>query len=774
MRSQAMRSFIVAAAAALLAVTPAGAGAADQYYEIPGVREFTGQLIARPLQIEAQRAQGVGLEAAVARFKAAHDQLRGLAPLEYVPQTDEYILAVPAGRTEIEVIDELMATGRYQYVEPNWLVFPVGCPNDPLFGNQWQHQANRMDSCAGWNLHTGDPTTAVAICDTGVRLTHQDLQLHRLEGYNAYDRLWESQGGQVNDINGHGTATTGCAAANGNNGLGVAGVGWNLSHRMVRVTNDPGGGAYLSTLQNGARTAIENGDKVASVSYSGVDSNGNLTTATYIKSIGGLLVWAAGNDNRNLTFGNRDADDLIVAGGTDQGDNKASFSAYGPFVDVMAPAVDVYTTSNSGNASYGGASGTSFACPLTAGLCALIFSSNPHLEPSNVEYLLKAGCDDLGAAGVDNTYAYGRINVNQSLQMAQTYCVGDDITQQPQPQDACVHDNVVLSVTATVGSPSYQWYKDGAALSDGGNVSGSTTATLSITDALLGNAGTYHCEVTNGATGCVRTSDAATVTVGLCGLVTTLVRNDTVPTSGADLASFDRNATHHTFDLIIDTAGYPADWTASEFALDVVAPAQGQIWHASDETNFGPPLENLDVPFLGAASTDTRAFDTFVSPPQSPFFTSPSLASPGGLVSTTTKIRGISGQGNEIPLAWFDTLSIPAGVNFVGARITFETFGPGTISTDPGGELFATISGRTASVVDFDGEPFAFSLYFTAGADCPADLNGDGQVDLADLSILLTHFGSSGGPADGDLNGDGNVDLADLSILLVDFGSTCP
>lgn len=52
--------------------------------------------------------------------------------------------------------------------------------------------------------------------------------------------------------------------------------------------------------------AVENGDKVASVSYSGADTSSNLTTATYLKSIGGLLVWAAGNDGRNLIFGNRE------------------------------------------------------------------------------------------------------------------------------------------------------------------------------------------------------------------------------------------------------------------------------------------------------------------------------------------------------------------------------------------------------------------------------------------------------------------------------------
>jgi subtilisin family serine protease len=226
---------------------------------------------------------------------------------------------------------------------------------------------------------------------------------------------WESQGGLIDDIYGHGTDTTGCAAANGNNGIGVTGVGWNLSHRMLRVTNSSGGGSSLATLNHAARTAAESGDKVVNTSYSGVDNSTNKETATYIKSLGGLSVWAAGNDGRRLTLNDRDADDIIVVGATDENDTKTSWSAYGPFVDVVAPGNNVYTTNRSSDVGYGANSGTSFAAPLTAGLLALIWSYNPSLTPNEVEAILKANCDDLGSAGKDDTYGYGRINVYKAL-----------------------------------------------------------------------------------------------------------------------------------------------------------------------------------------------------------------------------------------------------------------------------------------------------------------------------------------------------------------------
>lgn len=385
---------------------------------VAGEREFSGRMIVRPRQVAVAPIDEV--EAATHR-KQRQDALEALAVyrlVEHVQQTDEFLIEVPQGSSEREVAARLMATGAFEYAEPDWILFPVVTPNDTFFSSQWHHQAGIMQSEAAWNLHTGNSSVGVAICDTGLLLTHEDFQLNRREGYNAVDRVWESNGGQIGPVHPHGTQTTGCAAANGNNGKGVAGVGWNLSHRMMRVSNVSTGSASQSTLQHAARTAIENGDKVASVSYSGPDSSSNLTTATYVKSIGGLLVWAAGNDSRNLTFGNRDNDDLIVAGATDSADARSSFSAFGPFVDVVAPGTSVATASSANDASYVFTSGTSFACPLTAGLCAMIWSANPALTPNQVEAMLKATCNDLGATGVDDTFGHGRINTFQAVSAA--------------------------------------------------------------------------------------------------------------------------------------------------------------------------------------------------------------------------------------------------------------------------------------------------------------------------------------------------------------------
>lgn len=270
----------------------------QQFVEVPGELEFSGQMISRPVQADDWAENGVSQLEAGANIELARDLMQAFELVEYVPETDEYIFKLGEEQTENGTAQELMASGVFQYVEPNWTCYPTECPNDPRLGTQWHHGASRMQSCDGWDLHTGNPTTVVGICDTGIRTTHEEFQQHRQEGYNAASRRWENAGGQINDINGHGTSTSGCAAANGNNGRGGSGVGWNLGHRMLRVTNSGGGGASLGDLTHAARTSAQAGDKAVNVSYSGVTSSSVRSAATYVKSQGGLLFWSAGNSGQ--------------------------------------------------------------------------------------------------------------------------------------------------------------------------------------------------------------------------------------------------------------------------------------------------------------------------------------------------------------------------------------------------------------------------------------------------------------------------------------------
>ncbi|MCH8269585.1 MAG: hypothetical protein IH985_00045 [Planctomycetes bacterium] len=255
-----MRRFVLS----VLCLAFTSAASADdppRFAEVAGDHEFSGRMMVRPMQSDALADMDVPKAQAAARIASARELMDQYRVLEYIPQTDEYIIAVPAGTTENDLADLLMATGNFQYAHPDWIVYPVVCPNDPRLPSQWHHDANKLDSCAAWDFTVGDPGIGVGICDTGVRTTHEDLQLHRLEGYNAVTQLWESQGGLITPVHGHGTATTGCAAANGDNGVGISGVGQVLSHRMLRVSNVSSGSSPLSVLTHAARVSIESGDR---------------------------------------------------------------------------------------------------------------------------------------------------------------------------------------------------------------------------------------------------------------------------------------------------------------------------------------------------------------------------------------------------------------------------------------------------------------------------------------------------------------------------------
>ncbi len=424
--------------AALL--VPAGAFASGfdaggpLFIERPGEMEFTGRLIARlysPQEI-ADR-EGLGLRAARLRTSEAQARLTPLA-VETIAATGEIVFNVPAGTSETEYAATLLATGDYAYVEPDWYVYPVRTPNDPRFGNQWHHET--IESERGWDITTGSPSVIIAICDTGCDLDHPDLAGNRVSGYNSPSNQAESQGGQVADINGHGSATAGTAAAIGNNGVGVAGVGWDLRHMTIRVSNSSGGGASISDLTRGARWGIDNGAKVSSVSYSGVESSSVQSTGAYIRDQGGHLVWAAGNENRTI---GGDHADVIVVGATTSGDTKASFSNTGSMIDCVAPGVGIQTTNRFGG--YESVNGTSFSCPMTAGVLAMIHSAAPGLTPEQAESFLLSGCDDLGAAGDDAIFGAGRINLANSLSLIDVM----SLTIDPAPIQA--QQNATITVT---------------------------------------------------------------------------------------------------------------------------------------------------------------------------------------------------------------------------------------------------------------------------------------------------------------------------------------
>ncbi len=382
-----------------------------RFIEQPGALEFTGRLIVRPLSLQERMNRGDQALIAQQADQAARDRLaRHL--IRYEHRTDEYLISVPRNSDENQLAHELLQTGDYRYVTPDWLCFPVEVPNDPFYPDQWHHQT--INSEAAWALTTGDPSIIAAFVDTGVDLDHPDLETQLIPGYNSVDRVAQADGGDVSDVNGHGTAVGGTIGAIANNNEGVAGVAWHVKLMPIRTSNASGGGASISDITHGAMWAVENGAHIASASYTGVQSPPVESAGEYIESIGGLFCYAA--DNYNQDHSGFDWDHVIVVGATNQEDGKANFSSYGLALDVYAPGVSIGTTQNGGG--YTASSGTSFSTPMVNGVLAMIWSVNPSFTNEQVRFLLFNSCEDLGDPGDDPYWGHGRVDLGRAVQDA--------------------------------------------------------------------------------------------------------------------------------------------------------------------------------------------------------------------------------------------------------------------------------------------------------------------------------------------------------------------
>lgn len=380
---------------------------------VAGEREFSGRMIVRPVQPGVNEPRQKGAISNTARRNRAVRTLYGMA-LHHAKDTDEFLIRIPRGWNENSLSKALMQTGDFQYAEPDWILHPAAVPNDPIFDQQWH--LDRVNAPGAWDMFTGNANVTIAVCDTGVRLDHEDLAPRLVPGYNSISNLPQMFGGDVWDVNGHGTMAAGIAAAAGNNGRGVSGVGWQFKLMPIRVTNNTNGAATMYNIVTGVRWAADNGARVISVSFSGVASAAVGATGDYVRGKNALLFWAAGNENANL-YG-FDHANVTVVGATDAADNKEPYSSYGRGVDVFAPGAGLWSTSKASTNSYATFSGTSASTPCAAGIAALIMGANPKIPAAAVEQLLFLGCNHKALVPDDPYWGWGIVNAEGALQGA--------------------------------------------------------------------------------------------------------------------------------------------------------------------------------------------------------------------------------------------------------------------------------------------------------------------------------------------------------------------
>ncbi len=332
-------------------------------------------------------------------------------------QSNIHLIDVAHG-SEKSVVAKLKNNPHFKFAELDTRVPVAAALNDPYLGSEW-HIA-KIGAPAAWDSAQGSGVT-IAILDTGVDGTHPDLAPRMVAGWDMYGNTADSS-----DLCGHGTAVAGSAAAAGNNATGVAGVSGQSKIMPLRIayknTTDGLCYAYASTIASGVTYAADHGAKVVNVSFSNAASSTAVQSAgNYLKSKGGLLFVSANNNNRDEGFTPSTA--LIAVSSTDSADNRSSFSSYGAFVSLAAPGSNIYTTNKGG--SYGGWNGTSFSSPVAAGAAALVMSANPSLTADQVQNILFSTAVDLGTAGRDIYFGYGRVNAAAAVAAAKSMPAAD-------------------------------------------------------------------------------------------------------------------------------------------------------------------------------------------------------------------------------------------------------------------------------------------------------------------------------------------------------------
>lgn len=377
------------------------------------------------------------------------------------------VMDVPAGENVAAAMARLRATGRYDYVEPDFVMTTRATPNDPryLSGEQWAlrnfGQANGTAGAdiraeAAWDIQSAAPGVVVAVIDSGIRTTHEDLAANlwintgdggvlgnngRDDDRNGYiddtygidsTRPINTAGnGNPADSNGHGTAVAGVIGAAGNNGVGIAGVAWNVKIMSLRFIG-PGGSGFVSDEIECIDYAIAKGAHLINASFGGSSYSQALFDAMKrARDASIIVVCSAGNDSDNNDVGAHYPsgfllDNIVAVANTTRNDALATSSAFGSgMVELGAPGTSILTAGHTADNEYRIMSGTSFSAPMVTGALALLKARFPQDTYRELINRLLRGVDRIPALA-GKTITGGRLNVSAALRSPSARPFNDD------------------------------------------------------------------------------------------------------------------------------------------------------------------------------------------------------------------------------------------------------------------------------------------------------------------------------------------------------------
>ena len=388
---------------------------------------------------------------------------------------DLQVVQLPDGADVMDFVGRYQKSGLIEYAEPDYLISPCEThPDDYYYAGGWLWGLNNtgqhgekpdadIDAPEGWDTIHDAPNVVVAVIDSGVRYTHEDLAdnmwVNQAEDLNANGRFdnwpsteqrdgvfgdrdgldndgngfvddgmgWDfctynqSRDNDPEDEHGHGTFVAGVVGAVGNNAKGVVGVAWRTRIMALKFFG-PEEVGYVSDAIACIDYARANGAHIMNNSWGVIsgEPTGLYDAIASARSAGIVFVAGAGNDSKDLDSSPfypacYDLDNIVSVAATDKNDQLAGFSDYGAqSVDLGAPGVDIVSTYNEDSMPYAVWEGTSFATPYVSGACALLKEHFPNESYLVLIRRLLAGADPLPALE-GKCRTGGRLNLQKAL-----------------------------------------------------------------------------------------------------------------------------------------------------------------------------------------------------------------------------------------------------------------------------------------------------------------------------------------------------------------------
>ena len=344
-------------------------------------------------------------------------------------------------------LQSLRTSGQFLYVEPDYLLTASATPTDLAFtdGSLWGLSNTGqnggvsgadINAVPAWDITTGSSEVIVAVIDSGLRTTHQDLTANLwinvdeipangidddsngfIDDRHGIDTVTGS--GTPTDNTSHGTHVAGTIGAVANSGGPHVGVAWDVQLMGLKFLDTNTG--FTSNAITCIEYAIANGADIINASWGGNGASSALRDAIVAAEQAGILfVAAAGNDgSNNDTTPHYPSDftvpNIISVAALDRTDGLASFSNFGASsVDLGAPGVQILSSHAQSDTTYAFFSGTSMASPHVAGVAALVKSQFPSISVTELKArILNSATSVPSLAG--RSLTGGRVNAHEAL-----------------------------------------------------------------------------------------------------------------------------------------------------------------------------------------------------------------------------------------------------------------------------------------------------------------------------------------------------------------------